>query len=92
MSPDQAELHGLSALAWLAGNDELFPIFMGTTGANVADFQSESFSKETLVAILDFILMDDAYVTEFCDAGGLEYTIPLIAREVLGGGDNPHWT
>lgn len=38
-SADAAETLGLKALAWLAGNDELLPVFLGATGASEADLR-----------------------------------------------------
>ncbi|MGR3363688.1 MAG: DUF3572 family protein, partial [Maritimibacter harenae] len=37
MKQEQAETIGLQALGWLAGNDELMPVFLGSTGGDLAD-------------------------------------------------------
>ena len=92
LTQETAEILGINALGWLAGHDELFPIFQGATGADVAAIRDGAVSKETLIAVLDFILMDDDWIKEFCDAHNHDYLHPLMAREILGGGDNPHWT
>jgi hypothetical protein len=36
--------------------------------------------------VLDFLLMDDAWVVAFCDAAGLPYEAPMRARAALPGG------
>ena len=35
MTEEQAETYALRALAWLAGNDELLPVFMGSSGSSI---------------------------------------------------------
>ena len=40
MTRDSAETVGLHALAWLAGNEDLLPVFLGSTGASETDVRS----------------------------------------------------
>lgn len=91
-SPDQAEVIGLKALAWLSANDEVFPVFMGATGASEADVREGARNAEFLGAVLDFLTMDDAWVMAFCDQAGLSYETPMQARLSLPGGAQTHWT
>ena len=91
-SADQAETIALQALAWLSGNDELFPVFMGATGAGEDDLRSRATDPEFLGSVLDFLTMDDSWVMEFCDSLGLSYETPMHARMVLPGGAQVHWT
>jgi hypothetical protein len=37
-------------------------------------------------------MMDDAWITSFCDAEGLAYDQPMMARMALPGGEQMHWT
>lgn len=92
MSQDRAETVGLIALGWVAGNDDLMPLFLGSSGASAADLQSAAADPAMLGAVLDFLLMDDAWVTGFCDACGLDYAEPMAARAALPGGEQVHWT
>lgn len=92
MNRDAAETLGLQALGWLAGNDDLFPVFLGSTGASVSDVAAGAGRPEFLAAVLDFLLMDDAWIAAFCDAAGLAYTVPMQARALLPGGQADHWT
>lgn len=92
MSQESAELVGLKALGWMAGNDELLPVFLGATGASEADFRTGATDPAFLGALLDFIMMDDIWVTAFCDAAGLSYDQPMMARVSLPGGGQVHWT
>jgi len=92
MKQDTAETIALQALAWLAGNDDLLPAFLGNTGASEADVREQAGNPEFLGSVLDFIMMDDAWVVAFCDVQGLSYETPMKARMSLPGGAQTHWT
>ena len=92
MSQESAEVVGLMALGWMAGNAELLPVFLGATGASEADVRAGASDLAFLGALLDFIMMDDAWVTAFCDAQGMAYEQPMYARMALPGGEQVHWT
>jgi hypothetical protein len=89
---DNAMDFSLRALAWLAGNDDLFPTFLGTTGASVEDARNNAADLNFLASVLDFILMDDAWVIACCDALGRPYADLGQMRQHLPGGDLPNWT
>tara|TARA_R110002096_G_scaffold193939_21_gene375967 strand:- start:715 stop:999 length:285 start_codon:yes stop_codon:yes gene_type:complete len=90
--PENAEIIALRALEWLAGNDELFPVFLGATGAAVNDLATSARDLAFLASVLDFLVMDDAWVIAFCESAGLAYEVPMQARAGLPGGANMHWT
>ncbi|MBO9468306.1 hypothetical protein TRP8649_03508 [Pelagimonas phthalicica] len=92
LSLDAAETIGLHAVAWLAANDELFPVFMGSSGASEADVRANLQDPEFQASVLDFLLMDDAWVIGFCDAQNIPYESVMQARAVLPGGGQVHWT
>ncbi|MFW2544652.1 DUF3572 domain-containing protein [Primorskyibacter sp. 2E107] len=83
---------GLQAVAWLAGNDELLPVFLGSTGANISDFRQNLEDPAFQGSVLDFLLMNDEWVIAFCDAESLPYDRLMRARALLPGGDMVHWT
>ena len=89
---ETAETIALQALTWLAGNDELLPVFMGATGASESDVRAGATDPQFLGAVLDFILMEDAWVIACCDKMGLDYGDLQLARQALPGGDMVHWT
>ncbi|WP_147106528.1 DUF3572 domain-containing protein [Tateyamaria sp. syn59] len=91
-SQESAEVVGLQAIAWMAGNEELLPVFLGATGASEADMRAGVGDPTFLGALLDFIMMDDVWVTAFCDANQLPYDAPMRARVALPGGGDIHWT
>jgi hypothetical protein len=87
-----AETLALRALAWLVGNEEILPLFLGATGSSAADLRARAADPDFLLSVLDFLLMDDAWVTAFCDAAGYGYGDPGAARQALPGGAETHWT
>ncbi|WP_322866485.1 DUF3572 domain-containing protein [Aquicoccus sp. G2-2] len=92
MSQESAETVALQALAWLAANDDLLPVFLGASGAAAEDLRAQAGNAEFLGSVLDFVLMDDAWIMGFCDAAGLGYDRPKQARAVLPGGQEVSWT
>lgn len=92
MERDAAETVGLQALAWLAANEELLPVFMGASGASLSDLRSGADDVAFLGSVLDFLLMDDAWIVAFCDAEDLRYEVPMRARAALPGGAEVNWT
>jgi len=92
MQQEQAEVIALQGLAWLAGNEDLCPTFLGASGGSVDDLRDRATDPAFLGAVLEFITMDDAWVMAFCDTIGLAYELPLQARYALPGAQNIHWT
>ncbi|MDJ0824648.1 MAG: DUF3572 domain-containing protein [Rhodobacter sp.] len=92
MQQDRAEIIAAQALAWLAANDDLLPVFLGSTGASADDIRAQVGDTDFLGSVLDFLAMDDAWIVAFCDAAGLSYETPILARQALPGGGQVHWT
>ncbi len=92
MNADAAQSLALEALAWILSTDDLSGVFMGSTGASADDLRTQATDPAFLGSVLDFILMDDAWVTGFCDAQNRDYMDPMRARQLLPGGDLPNWT
>ena len=92
ISPDSAETLALTALAWLVSNDELLPVFLGSTGASESDLRARAGDPVFLGAVLDFVLMDDAWVLGFCEAVGIRGEEVMRARQALPGGEQVDWT
>ncbi|MGR3492027.1 MAG: DUF3572 domain-containing protein [Shimia sp.] len=82
----------LGALGWLAGNDELWHVFAGSTGATAEDLATRAEEPTFLASVLDFILMDDAWVLQAADALEVPPERILLARQVLPGAEQIHWT
>ena len=92
MQQEAAELIAVTALGWLAGNDDLMPVFLGATGSSADDLRQQSSDPAFLISVLDFLAMDDAWIMAFCDDHGLNYDVPMQARQALPGGAQVHWT
>lgn len=92
VTSDAAEMMAVQALGWIAGSDDLMGVFMGASGLSVDDVRSRATEPEFLASVLDFLMMDDAWVVGFCDAHQHGYDAPMRARAALPGGDLPNWT
>ena len=92
MSRESAETLALQALAWLVAQDDLLPVFLGSTGAGEDDLRARAAEPEFLAAVLDFLTMDDTWVVQFCDTVGQPYDSLARARQSLPGGAQVHWT
>lgn len=92
MSQESAETVALQALGWLAAEEDLLPVFLGSTGTDADALRARAADPEFLGSVLDFLLMDDAWVVRFCDTAGLSYDRPMLARAALPGGQEISWT
>ncbi len=92
ISRQAAETLALNVLSWLVSNEELLPVFLGSTGASVQDLRERAGDPEFLASILDFLVLDDSWVIAFCDANSVPYDQPAQARSVLSGEAQMHWT
>lgn len=92
MTVGRAEEIALLALGWLAGNDELLPVFLGASGATLEDLRAGASEPSFLGSILDFLMMDDAWVIACCDSLQMPYEALQQARQTLPGGTLPNWT
>lgn len=92
MTPERAQTIALQALAWLVGNDELCPVFLGASGLSSDELRQRAAESDLQASVLEFITMDDAWVIAFCDTAGLKYDQPLQARYALPGAEQVHWT
>jgi hypothetical protein len=92
MQLEAAQILALQALGWIAAEDDVFPLFLGATGANLGELRARAADPDFLAAVLDFLLQDDRWVVAFCDAGGHPYGAPQSARAALPGGAVVNWT
>ncbi|KAF0677580.1 DUF3572 domain-containing protein [Profundibacterium mesophilum] len=92
MDQDYAERIAIKALGWLAADEELLMTFLGASGADIDSLRSAAADPHFLGAVLDFVMMDDAWVTRFCNDAALPPEMPMRARQALPGGAQVHWT
>lgn len=92
ISAEFSETLALKVLGWLVANEELLPVFLGSTGVSTDDLRDRAAEPEFLASVLDFLMLDDSWVLAFCDANAVPYDQPGQARMVLSGGADVHWT
>ena len=92
MNAERAAEIALNAMAWLVGNAELLPVFLGSTGASIEDLAAQAAEPAMQLSLLDFLMMDDAWVMACCDHLGLPYETLSEARQSLPGGAMVNWT
>lgn len=92
MNADQAELIAIQALGHIAAEEDLLFAFVDLTGLSPNDLRARAGEPEILGGILDFILMDDQRLIAFCEAASLRPEMPAVARKLLPGGEEVHWT
>ena len=87
-----AQSLALNALEWIAGQDNLLHVFLGSTGLVVDDLKRDASDPELLASVVDFLLMDDGWVIGFAASAGISPEDIWRARANLPGGDVPNWT
>lgn len=92
MDTEQAEIVALKALTFLAADTELMDRFAALSGVAPNDVIARAGDGEMLAGVMDFLLSDEAVLTDFCAAHDIDPEQPARARQNLPGGDLPHWT
>lgn len=92
LSQDAAEVFAIKALGWLAAQEEILPLFLGSTGASEADLRARAGEPEFLLSVLEFLMIDDHWIISCCDALGEPYERVAQARFALPGGAETSWT
>ncbi|MFT3689451.1 DUF3572 family protein [Paenirhodobacter sp.] len=92
MNEEDARILALGALAWLAGEDEVFAAFLGASGATAADVRAQADQPAFLLSVLDFVMQTDEWVLACAGACGVRPERIGTARAVMGGRDRMHWT
>lgn len=92
MNQDRAEVIGLQALGWLAGQEDLIGQFLNMSGSSSDELTTRASDPEYLGFVLEFLMMSDETVMGFCENFAHPTDIVQLARMALPGGDNPNWT
>ncbi|MBI6630004.1 DUF3572 domain-containing protein [Pontibaca salina] len=91
-SADAAETFALQVLAWLVADEDLLGVFLNSSGADEDDLRTRAQDPEFLGSVLDFLMLDDAWVMRFCDTQRISYERVMQARAALPGGAQINWT
>ncbi|MXU63845.1 DUF3572 domain-containing protein [Oceanomicrobium pacificus] len=92
MKQRNAELIAVQALLWMAGEPEMMAGFLGASGASATDLRGRAQDPEFLGFLLDYLLMDDRAVEQFCQTIDLPPDQLAQVRAALPGGEAVHWT
>jgi Protein of unknown function (DUF3572) len=85
MTAQSAEILGLQALAWLAGDPVLLERFTNGCGIDGAALRAAADHPETIASVLDFLLADEALLLAFCSESELPPQSVQLARHRLEG-------
>ncbi len=85
MTPERAEILGLEGLGWLAGDEDALTRFLSGSGAGIAELRRAAESRDTLLAVVEFLLAQEDLMARFCEAAGIEPVALHQARHMLAG-------
>ena len=92
MNQNRAEALALGALGWMAEDPEIMGQFLGWSGASVDDLRGIGASPGLMIAVIDFILLQDDWVID----ASRQIDIPpekfSSIKAALPGGAETHWT
>jgi hypothetical protein len=85
LSQSQAEVLALQALGYIASDEELLPRFLAVTGMDADRLRVVAGEMGTLIAVIDFIMFDDASVRGFAEHAAIEPEAVARIRFLLAG-------
>ena len=85
MTPERAEVLALEGLGWLAAQEDGIQRFLNQSGIDAATLREAAGSRETSVAVLDFLLGNEELLLQFCECSDIAPKQIHLARHVLGG-------
>jgi len=92
MNRPLAETFAAQVLDWLAGDHARIGAFLGATGTAPDQLRGAAGDPEFLLAVIDFLMADEALLLACCRDLGVPATTPATARAALPGGEQVHWT
>ncbi|MEH6834363.1 MULTISPECIES: DUF3572 domain-containing protein [Falsihalocynthiibacter] len=92
MDEKSAHTVAIQTLGWLASEDDLWDVFLGSSGANIESIKTSAQDPIFLGSVLDFLMMDDAWVMRACGALSMPNETLMQARQALPGGRDRSWT
>jgi hypothetical protein len=85
MTEESAATLALKALAFLTLSPDDMGRFLGGSGLDVASLRTRADEPEIQVAVLDFLLTNEALLVSFCEADSIPPRDVHVARYTLGG-------
>jgi hypothetical protein len=85
MTPEAAEILGLHALGWLAGEPEALERFLAASGADSDSLRQAAGDPAQLGVILEFLLAQEDLLVRFCKSAEVDARAMHAARHRLEG-------
>lgn len=85
----EAETLALTALAWIAEDDDRLGRFLALTGLDGDTLRARAADPAVLAGVLDCLLGDESWVIAFAEDSGIDPALPVRARLLLPGSDGP---
>lgn len=92
MRQEDAEIVAATFLAWLTEDSERLGSFLGWSGESPDSLRQRLSDPGLLLAVMDFVMGDEALLLEACRALDLPPETPGRVRAALPGGADMHWT
>ena len=84
MTPERAEILALEGLGWLAGRPEDMQRFLNLSGMDVAELRDGAGTPGVSLAVIDFLMGDEALLIAFCRDNQFDPRKMQAARHALG--------
>ncbi len=75
----------MEALAWLAGQPDAIARFLTISGLEASDLRLAVGDSGLQASVLDYLLMNETLLLEFCQSASLKPQAVYTARHHLGG-------
>lgn len=92
MTQPAAEVLAARILGWLAQDHARIAAFLAATGTAPGNLRERAQEPVFLLAVIEFLMSDEALLLECCSALDLPPETPEQARSALPGGAQVHWT
>ena len=92
MEKDKAKSYAITALQWLAKDNQNLEAFLMYSGADADDLRNGSKNPEFLAFVLDFFMTSDDLILNFSEDLKISPEKIRIACSILSGGDLANWT
>ncbi|QKV17977.1 DUF3572 domain-containing protein [Oricola thermophila] len=86
-----AEAVAVSALAWIAGNEDMLTRFLALTGIEAGHIRRAAAEPGFLAGVLDFLLAHEPSLMAFCNETQTDPELVQRARETLMGNPGNEW-
>ncbi len=91
MTPEQAEILALQALAFVAGDEKMISALQAQSGLAPDSLKDNLENSALLGSILDFLLEDERRLVACCEANEWELELVGQARRALPGNTSGIW-